>query len=197
MGKIYKEAKISRETSYDWREGWISTEARAGGKTIAEYVANEGTRIYVDGKWDEGSSHDDENTDDFVGVKTATGIVPLSDWMRDHEETDTVEDNFCADIAAAYADFVLDGKKTLSWKSDRGFANSGWYWTDEDEDEDGNGPQEDPDQVWDLETEYQAAKQELATWYQKRIYKKRNPAAHHEYNNISLPDDKDFIRLTF
>jgi hypothetical protein len=182
MKEAYREKEIKLNTDYNWREGWISTSAEVGGKLIAEYVANEGVRLEQDGE-----------------VATASGIVPLADWMREHEDTDSVEDAYCNDVAEAYAEFVLDGKKVLNWKSDRGFANSGWYWTDDDDDFGEVVNLDDPDQTWNLEDfdERREAKAQLGRWYAEKEHKKRNPSAFHEDEMISLPDDSDFIKYTF
>ena len=179
--KIYEEEKIALETSYDWREGWISTAATVRDKMIAEYVANEGPRIYVDDRWDEGKTHDDEDADDFIGVRTGTGVVSLCDWMGEHEETSSVSQEYCNDVGTAYADFILRGKKTLSWKSDRGFANAGWYWTDDDP-PDNSVDTDDSDTVWDLKNkaEYQEAKEQLAEQYAAKYHKMMYPAEFHE-----------------
>jgi hypothetical protein len=195
---IYKEKQIKLETDYDWREGWVSTSAYVKGKIIAEYVADEGPRIYIDEKWDEEKFHDDEDKDDFIGVKTKKGTVSLSDWMREHEETSSVERQYCNDVAAAYADWVLDGKKNLYWKSYRDFANAGWYWIDDDE-PGGSVDTEDPDIILDLENadEKKDAKEYLVRWYSEEVHKRRNPAEFHEQNLISLPDDEEFLLHTF
>jgi hypothetical protein len=195
--KIYKEAEVTLSTSFDWREGWVSTAANVGSDTIAEYVANEGVRIYLNNGWDEHSLHNDEDADDFIGVKTPDGIISLADWMSGNDETSSVEHEFCEEIAKAYADYVLEGVSSLKWKSDRGFANAGWYWTDDGEDIEEAVDTDDPDEVWDLETNREIAKGELVRWYSEVIYKRRNPAAFVEQSFIRLPDDTEFIMYTF
>lgn len=180
--KIYDEKEIKVVADFDLRDMYTMSYAMVGEEVIAN-CADDGRVticVYTDGDW---HRYDDPDADNFIGVRTDDDIVALYDWMEEHDNTKSVELDFCYAAGKAYAERAIEGKEKLHWKSYRGFANQGVYWFDDDEDI-------EPEYTYDIATDKKSVINVLGENYAINLRNIRGIIEKYpEINAITIPDD--------